>query len=353
MSAATGAGHTGERMKGRSGTRARRALAGWLVSCALCGGVVTASAQDGVARAQMLDVEASGLFRAGQHRAALARFQAAYEAHPNPTSAWNIARCYEELRLPPQAISAFKLYMTLENLTEADLAEARAHIDARERDLGAWREATQEAQDHERGGDIQAARAAWERALSLHADAGTRCRLGFALQALALRPQAREQLSLALEDEALAAPLRVRAQEALAALDRPPEVTPDPKPEIKPEIKPDPRPDPSPEAASWPGWVMVGGGAASLLAGAWLVIQYQNDLDELEMISQTPGALGEYRALNQTLDREELGMALTFGLSAALLGGALWWWSQDDAPAEGAALRLLVGPGELGVQGRF
>jgi tetratricopeptide (TPR) repeat protein len=342
-------------MKGRTGTRARRALAGWLIACALGVMVGPASAQDGVARAQMLDVEASGLFRAGQHRAALSRFQAAYEAHPNPTSAWNIARCYEELRLPPQAISAFKLYMTLEGLSEADLAEARAHIDARERELDAWREATQEALALERDGDTQGARAAWERALSLHADADTRCRVGLALLALDRRSPAREQLTLALEDEALAAPLRVRAQEALAALDRPPEVTPQIKPEVKSEVRPEIKPDPTPapEVASWPGWVMVGGAAASLLGGAWLVVQYRNDLDRLEVISKTPGALEEYRALNQTLDREELGMVVTFGLSAALLGGALWWWSQDDAPVEGAALRLLLGPGELGVQGRF
>lgn len=318
-----------------------------------------AQPQEGLARAQVLDVEGSGLFRAGKYAAALERFQAAYEAWPNPNSAWNIARCYEELGQLSKATGAFKLYLSLEHLTEADRQDAQQHLEALEERLLQWRGAVKRARHHDAKGQDPEALAAWREAMSLYPSAETRFYLADALIRVALPREARHHLKVLLQDPELDAERRLRSQQMLEELEAPPEPQPRPAPRARqePPVQREPvvQADQG-EVRPLVGWSLVGGAGVLTAAGGWLLWGYRQDLEAQRRASGTPGALKEYERLDQALDRGEWGMGVTFGLAAVSLGAGLWaLLGAQDAPEAGQArrLELLWGPAGLGARGSF
>src|SRR6266566_1385145 len=60
------------------------------------------------------EMEAKGLFIAGEYREALLRFSTLYAETSDPIYLRNMARCHQKLRQPDEAIYAFRRYL-LEN----------------------------------------------------------------------------------------------------------------------------------------------------------------------------------------------------------------------------------------------
>lgn len=274
----------------------RTRLTALLLSLAVSLAAAPASAQtgdDAVARAELFNASAQGHFNAKRYKRALDDWQQAYAFFANPVTAWNIARCHEELRDLQAAQPAFELYLTFNDLQPDE----------------------REAGDTRLRGVIE--RIGQERKLRL--DASESLRRQDPAQALSLTKQAiainRTSDGYRLQGDALAA--LDRDAEAIDAYTTALTLAPDndpSKPAIRAAIS-DLSPIPT---RSILGWTFVGLGAASLVTSGALWWSYQDDYDTLEDASATPGALDAYNSARDTVETGQLTSALTLGLGLAL-----------------------------------
>jgi tetratricopeptide (TPR) repeat protein len=120
--------------------------------------------------------------------------------------------------------------------------------------------------------------------------------------------------------------------------------------------------DPDPTDGAWLrglGWSFGGLGLSALLGGVAVRFHAEGPLEEIRIISETPGGnLERYGQLKQVIERDELWFisALGVGAGCLTLSGVLLYWGyaegEEAAPPAGA-LRWWFAPSGVGVEGRF
>lgn len=103
-----------------------------------------------------------------------------------------------------------------------------------------------------------------------------------------------------------------------------------------------------------------GAGAASIIAGAGVLLAIQQDFDDLEELSDTDnGSLTRYNLLLDRVDRRRIISGALFGMGGALLltAGGIAWWDDDAATEEAPMTTFDLSPSQGGwvitVGGRY
>jgi len=142
------------------------------------------TAQDGLSRAETLNVEAQVQFDRGSYRQALDRWTEVYAAFRNPTTAWNIARCYEELRELDAAKVAYELFLGLEGLSPEEIEAGESRLASIRAWFEDWKGLSDRARARADEGAWTDALPMWERAARLNRTAPTLYGIAQALDGL-------------------------------------------------------------------------------------------------------------------------------------------------------------------------
>lgn len=114
-------------------------------------------------------------------------------------------------------------------------------------------------------------------------------------------------------------------------------------------------PPPLPPPSKWPGWVLLGVGAGSTVAGGlleWRAIDAAQDTNDLATDVRRgrktrSEVLGEYADAKDRAESSQIGAWVGLGVGVALLATGAWLLTSDDgAPSAG---QVQVGPGGVGV----
>lgn len=100
------------------------------LSVAQAAGKPTAAQQATTAQVEALSAEAAERYRAGDFRAALARFREALALYDTPTIQYNIGRCHEALGEFPAALAAYEATARHPDTDPAVRVQARGRADA-------------------------------------------------------------------------------------------------------------------------------------------------------------------------------------------------------------------------------
>lgn len=109
-------------------------------------------------------------------------------------------------------------------------------------------------------------------------------------------------------------------------------------------------------------YVLVGAGAASLVAAGAVFLHAQGRLSDLDEDLATTDGAGRITGISveqatserSGIESERTASAVLLGVGlAAAAGGALWWWLADAPPPVTAAVGVGPGTGTLLLQGRF
>lgn len=311
---------------------------GWALLLCLGGALPTARAADPtqtVVRSK--GAQAAAAFKAGDFEQALILYQAVEPLMATmqgreaelATLRFNIARCYDELKRPVEAVAAYR--RALEGLEDAALA---ARIEARVATLEAQSLGTVEVRCDAPGAVVT---------LLGHGPPGD---CGDRFERLAPGPYTVEGRGVTgrLDQRVV----RVGPGDVVTVrLDLAAPVEPPPPP-------PPPAPDRTLAIAltAGAGALLVGGVTFNLLArgaveeGDTAYARYRRATDEVTAAAARQDAMDA----DDRAGRDAVISYALFGAGVALAGGAVWAWLDDDAPS---AVTPAIVPGGVGLSGRF
>lgn len=321
-------------------------IAAWAAPAAAQG-----AAPAGKEQAELLDVKATALFKKGDVRAALPLYQEAYRAYPNDNSAWNIARCHEELGELHEAITAFRLFQKLPDLSAEDQGAAEEHIQKLEERIQAWRAVLADASQLLGTLGPEAAQPRWNEAVQLPVEPPALLDLAQKLSAAYERagqlPQARRPFQDLLALEGVSSSVQAKVQRALDDLDQraQPATPPDPTPE------PTPAPAPAARSGVGPlgiaGWSLIGVGVVGVGFGTYQSFAVADVNARIEeSVDDNDVTRDDLDALKEEADQAELLQYIGFGVGGAALLGGLVMVLLDEGeaqPAPASAQRWQVG----------
>jgi len=296
------------------------------------------TAQDGLSRAETLNVEAQVQFDRGSYRQALDRWTEVYAAFRNPTTAWNIARCYEELRELDAAKVAYELFLGLEGLSPEEIEAGESRLASIRAWFEDWKGLSDRARARADEGAWTDALPMWERAARLNRTAPTLYGIAQALDGLGRAEDAVVAYRVFIAHPQ-ADPQRVA--EAMARIDA---------------LLDDAR---LPLRVA--GWSMVGASVVGFTLGAIVLVGSQDDADFIDAHKDAPTLTEplrvEFDAARDRLGTARLQAGVSFGAGGLLaLSGAVMLYlgyAQGDEEVPSSTLRWGLGPGGVAASVAF
>lgn len=318
------------------------------------------------AAAQLLDVEAGAHFDSGEHYQALEKWEEAYKICPNPITAWNIARSYEELKVLPMAREAFRLFLGLGELSKAETSRGQAKIQEIERRLTAFEEVDGVSQRHHDGENYEGCITEARAALDIHRAQKTIERLAVCQERRGELQGAIDTLKTVKQLPSATPVILERADAEIARLEElmnPVEEAPAAAPVVETVLPP-----PVDKGRDTAAWALVTGGVA-LAAGGTALTLFLVNMDKPDQAQALKTSIeasgrgcvmnpecGEFDDLKDDIEKTNLqiGVMGAIGGAALLTSVVLFIMDDDGDESEGSAgVKVLISPAGVGVAGSF